>query len=125
MSKILLVDDEFAILEILSAIIESIGEHTIETAQNGKQAYEKLLEQEFDLMVTDMQMPEMGGRKLIETIKEEGLALGMPIIIYSGYVGEKDVADLLKAGATYYLGKPVEVPVFVEYVEKCLAMTSE
>ncbi len=66
--KILVVDDEQIIRESLSYVL-SKEDYQVDEAENGKAAYEKLLETTYDLVITDLEMPEMKGTELLEKIR--------------------------------------------------------
>ena len=68
--KILVVDDEQIIRESLSYILKKEDYH-VDEAENGKIAYEKLLRETYDLVITDLEMPEMKGIELLEKIRNQ------------------------------------------------------
>jgi PAS domain S-box-containing protein len=67
--SILVVDDEETILELLEAVLQGAG-HRVETASNGRQALEKIRKVDYDIIITDVKMPDMGGQKLYESVSE-------------------------------------------------------
>ena len=67
--KILVVDDEKAVREITQAFLTLNG-YDVNTAENGKDAFEKVLSSHYDVVITDMQMPLMGGMELLERISQ-------------------------------------------------------
>ena len=122
MSKILIAEDDAVVREILAATVESMG-HVPLLSPNGRHALETL---ECDplvaLVITDMAMPEMGGRELIEATR--GLFASRPrpapILIMSGVVAPREIADLLDQGAEAFLAKPIHLAEFCEYVKRVL-----
>ena len=88
--KILVVDDEPAVCEILSLYLEEQG-HEVITAGNGREGLERFGKETCDLVVTDRMMPEMNGDQMATAIKE--LNPKMPIILVTGF------ADLNRDGA--------------------------
>ena len=115
---ILLVDDESAILEIGSQVLSAHG-YIVCTASSGENALEKLKELErTELVVLDLGMPGMGGRKCFEQIK-----LGHPgtkVIIASGYADEENRAWALERGANAFLAKPYRLPDLLREVRRVL-----
>ena len=67
--KILVVDDEKVIRDITQAFL-SLNGYDVNTAENGKEAFEKLLSNHYDVVITDLQMPLMGGMELLERISQ-------------------------------------------------------
>ncbi len=101
--KILVADDDSFVREMLSAILESVG-YTVDTAANGVEALEKFRsEKKFDLILSDMNMPEMSGLDIIKEIR--GNDNKVPIIILTGNNEISIAIDALKSGANDYLLK--------------------
>ncbi len=101
--NILLVDDEPFIRSIIQEMLECAGHHPV-TAENGRQALSKLAEtQGIDLIISDMEMPEMNGMALIRKLREDGVTL--PIIILTGNDEIKVAVEAMKAGSNDYLLK--------------------
>ena len=103
--KILVVDDEDIIRESLSFVLKKEG-YAVEEAENGKAAYNKLLEQPFDLVITDIEMPQMKGTQLIEEI--EKLNIQTSIIVITAFGSLDTAITALRNGAADYILKPVE-----------------
>jgi len=106
MSKnILVVDDEQIIRESLSYILKKEN-YNVDEAENGKAAYEKLLETNYDLVLTDLEMPEMNGTELLEKIRE--LSAQTVTIVVTAYGSLETAISALRSGASDYILKPVE-----------------
>ncbi len=103
--RILVVDDEDIIRESLSYVLKKEG-YYVEEAPNGKEAYKKLLEESFDLVITDLEMPEMKGIELLEEIKK--LNVQTSVIIITAFGSLDTAISALRNGASDYLLKPVE-----------------
>ena len=104
--RIMLVDDEHAILETLEAILSSKG-YQISAFDNGEAALKAFAKNpdHFDLIVTDMTMPKMTGDKLSLAALE--IRNDLPIIICTGYHGKFTESEAMKAGIKKYIQKPV------------------
>ena len=91
MKRILIVDDESSIIEIISEILEG-SDYEISTANNGLAAFALFKENPFDLLITDIAMPEMDGVQLIEA----SLALlpSLKAIVMTGYAHNYDLEEL-------------------------------
>ena len=103
--KILVVDDEDIIRESLSFVLKKEG-YAVEEAENGKAAYDKLLIESFDLVITDIEMPQMKGTQLIEEI--EKLNIQTSIIVITAFGSLDTAITALRNGAADYILKPVE-----------------
>lgn len=103
-SKILIVDDEPFIRKVLSKYL--IGKnYEIETADNGEIAIDKLNSEPFDLVLTDLRMPKMGGRELLQIMSEN--FPNIPKIVLTGYGTSDDIILALQTGAYDFLTKPI------------------
>ena len=111
MAKILVIDDERAIRNTLKDILEFEG-YTIDLAENGKVGLEKALATTYDLIYTDIKMPEMDGLEMLQAyrqaIKENG-AEEAPIVMISGHGTVETAVDALKNGAFDFIVKPLDL----------------
>jgi DNA-binding NtrC family response regulator len=98
---ILLVDDEMDIRELYKLVLESAG-FTVIAVPNATAAFERLAAQPVDLVITDYQMPEMKGDRLIGIIREQ--YPGLPTILASGATDVEVVAKACGADACYRKG---------------------
>jgi diguanylate cyclase (GGDEF)-like protein len=101
--KILLVDDDQSILEILTDLM-AIFEHDYVTAQNGVEAIEKLKHNFFDIVLTDMIMPDIDGMELLKHIKKN--YPNIKVMIVTGYDRAFTYTDVIRAGASDFISKP-------------------
>jgi len=114
-NKILVVDDEEIIRESLSYILRKEG-YPVEEAANGKIAYEKLKEDSFDLVITDLEMPEMKGTALLKEI--QNLHLRTSTIIITAFGSLETAISALRNGASDYILKPIEFDELLFKVKK-------
>jgi DNA-binding NtrC family response regulator len=117
-TRILIVDDDSAIREVLQSMLESDG-HTVASAPNGRIAMRMLGEQPFDAVITDLVMPEQEGIETIKQIVESHP--GVKIVAMSGAFGGDylRIASLLGAHST--LRKPLRLQEVLETVSKLLS----
>ena len=99
--KILVVDDDSLVLSILSSLL-SENHYQVETAEDGKQAL-KLLDDSFDLLLSDLEMPEMNGLQLLERLRKSGN--NIPVVILTGNQEISVALNALKVGANDYVIK--------------------
>ena len=87
----------------------------ITEAENGREALAKLMNGKFDMLLTDMNMPEMGGAELVRFVRN-GLKSDIPIVIITT-MGESKDRDLgMRLGANAYLTKPVDVKELIKTI---------
>jgi adenylate cyclase len=103
---LLVVDDNKVNRIFLSRGLEQYG-HKIETAENGRQALEKLRADSFDLVLLDIEMPEMNGYQVLETCLQDPELRDIPIIMTSSLDELDSVVKCVELGAEDYLNKPV------------------
>ena len=103
--RILVVDDEEIIRESLTFVLKKEG-YYVQEAENGLAAYNKLLEETFDLVITDLEMPEMKGIELLEEVKK--LNIQTSVIIITAFGSLDTAICALRNGASDYLLKPIE-----------------
>ena len=117
---ILVVDDSAMMRMFISVTLrKALTDVTITEAENGADAIKKLEGQNFDLILTDMMMPEMSGAQLIENIRKV-MNRDMPIIVVTTKGEEKDRELGLSLGANGYITKPVSGHNLREVVIKFL-----
>ena len=121
--NILLVDDDDLILKLLQKVLDS-WEANIDVALNGKEALSKLASRNFDLMICDVQMPEMGGQELFKHIQENALISPQRIIFLTGDK-RSQVKEFLDTSGCYYLFKPIQFMDFSSQVQSVLDTESE
>ncbi len=125
MSRILVVDDISANVEILSIHLTDEGYEVLESL-SGKRALEILHdslqdpEQEIDLILLDVMMPIMSGLEVLAHIKQDSQLKNIPIILVTANADEKNVADGLDMGAFDYIIKPYSLLVLLARVRSAL-----
>ncbi len=104
MAKVLLADDDYSLLVMLSAWLKHEDHHVVETARDGEQALELLLAYPFDCVVMDWEMPKIDGIEVCRRVREKNKKI--PILLLSGRDAIEDRIAGLDAGADDYLTKP-------------------
>lgn len=102
--RILLVDDEPLVRNTVSRYLARSG-FEIDTAEDGKVALEKLAQNTYDLVLTDLKMPNLDGRELLKVMADK--YPDVPRIVLTGFGEDKDILIALKAGASDFLYKPI------------------
>ncbi len=117
MPKILLVEDESSLRSILSYHLEHAG-HEVAEAADGRQALDRIKRGGWDLVVTDIRMPNLDGVTLLKEIRRRDVDL--PVILITAHGTIEDAVAAIKAGAFDYITKPVEKEPLLRVVEKAL-----
>ncbi len=102
--KILVVDDSITVREMERKLLENRG-YQVDTAVNGVEGWNAVLTKEYDLVISDIDMPHMNGIELVKQIKNHPRLNHLPVIIISYRDREEDKIQGLEAGADYYLTK--------------------
>jgi len=102
--KILIVDDELDMLELLELIIRDKTPYQVVTTNNPLEVSPLLTDRSFDLLITDLRMPAMGGLELIREVKMDHPYL--PVIVITAYGSSESAAEAVAAGAYDYITKP-------------------
>ena len=103
--SVLVVDDQFTVRELQRSILESSG-YRVETARDGCEAWERLSTRPgIDLVVTDLEMPEMDGLELVSAIRRDPEISTLPVVIVTSRGGDEDERRGLDAGADAYIVK--------------------
>lgn len=118
MATILVVDDEQAICEFLTVLLESKG-HRVITASDGEQALELVAHQSPDLVISDVQMPRLDGIGLLTCIRKTDPHL--PVIMVTAYASMDSTIQAMRLGADDYITKPFKIDEIRLVVEKALA----
>jgi CheY-like chemotaxis protein len=113
--KVLLVDDEEDILEVIRDRLEAFG-FTVVTAGTGMEALRKLSSEQFDGVFLDIRMPEMDGMQALEKIRERDTKI--PVIILTSSSTQQIAFKAIAKGANEYLLKPFEWEELKAKIEK-------
>ena len=103
---VLVVDDSRTMRLSLVQALNELGFDNIKEAKNGRQALELVLKEPFDLMLLDMEMPEMNGMEVLLAMKNNPQLSGLPVIVISGADQIENAVRCIEAGAEDYLPKP-------------------
>jgi CheY-like chemotaxis protein len=106
-TKILVVDDEPSVVELLYRFLTSRG-CEVHTATSGEEALEALRNAPHDITLLDLKMPGMGGLEVLETIREENLDAGT-VWAVSGYATDAEAREALSHGAADFISKPLDL----------------
>ena len=118
MKKILIVDDSPTMRRMVAAALQELTAVMFEEASNGLEAVEKLARGGVELMILDLNMPEMHGLDVLRFVRSHGLYKSTPIIVLTTKYDSESKQSAVSAGATDYLTKPFEPRVLLDRVSK-------
>jgi two-component system alkaline phosphatase synthesis response regulator PhoP len=119
MKKILLVDDEESLLEIMKLNLEATGKYEVQTESQGLKAVERAKAFKPDLIFLDIVMPDIDGSEVAYLLKEDPALASIPVIFLTATVTSEEVKGTgQKIGGQIFLAKPVSLKQLIECIEK-------
>jgi len=118
-ARLLVADDNKVNRLLLTRSLEQQG-HSVSSAENGRVALEMLRREGFDLVLLDMEMPEMDGFQVLEQLKSDLQLRDVPVIVTSSLEGIDSVVRCIELGAEDYLPKPVNPVLLKARIGACL-----
>lgn len=115
--KILVVDDEPVIIRSCEAVLGSEG-YAVDGTLSGKEAILKMEQNHYDLVITDLKMPEVDGITLIKWIKQNRPDVG--IVIITGYPSQDTMKDAIEIGIIDYVPKPFTPAVLIDVTQRAV-----
>ncbi|HHT21936.1 MAG TPA: sigma-54-dependent Fis family transcriptional regulator [Bacteroidales bacterium] len=106
MAKILVIDDERSIRNTMKDILE-FEKHRVVLAENGRVGLDTAIHDEFDLIFSDIKMPEMDGMELLDELQEKGVEA--PVVMISGHGNISTAVECIKKGAFDFIEKPIDL----------------
>ena len=116
--KILIVDDELDMLELLELIITDRTSYQVVTVSDPLKVPELLKEGGFDLLISDLRMPQMDGMELLDRVRQ--IDAHLPYIILTAYGTIESAIEAMRKGALDYITKPFRQEQILLTVEKAL-----
>ncbi len=113
--SILIVDDELPQLELIGGFLKKQG-FEVALAESGERALERFRQESFDLVLTDQRMPNMSGLDLVKAV--HAVNPETPVIVLTAYGSIETAVDAIKAGATDYLTKPLNLDELLHRIAK-------
>ena len=116
-SKILVIDDDTAFCVMLKTFLQKKG-FDVTNAFNGREAEDEISKQVFDVVLTDIRLPDSDGLKILKLVKET--SLDTQVILMTGYTDIKTAVNSIKNGAFDYVGKPINPDEILHTIGKAL-----
>ncbi|MBU4000782.1 MAG: response regulator [Proteobacteria bacterium] len=120
LKKILVVDDDRSTREMIYKILSRTGDYSIQKVSTGTEASVKLGIEKPDLVILDMQMPDMNGVEICRLIRTSPELTGIKVVIITGYPGSRKVKEAAELGFGHVLAKPFEISELLQKVDDIL-----
>jgi two-component system chemotaxis response regulator CheY len=122
--KVLIVDDQFSVRQMIRLAMEEIGVRNILESENGRDAFDKAVSQPLNLIISDFNMPEMDGLALLRAVRSHQTVRKMPFILLTGR-GDRDlVVKAAQNGVNNYVVKPFTNTILREKIEQVMGKLS-
>jgi two-component system chemotaxis response regulator CheY len=121
LKTILIVEDSATTRALIRAVIDELSGYETVEASSGFEALKILPQQQYDLIITDINMPDINGLELINFVRNNPRYSHLPIIIVSTERSEEDKKRGMALGASAYVTKPFKSVELQEIIEKTLA----
>jgi DNA-binding NtrC family response regulator len=119
--RALVIDDEQIVLDSVSRILTE-DHYETDTALSGRDGLRRAMARDYDVVLTDIRMPDIGGMRVLRDIKRAKPSL--PVVIITGYATVRSAAQAMKLGAADYLEKPFTPEQLLRAVESALALAA-
>ena len=119
--KVLVIDDEQVVLDSVRKILTSEN-YMVDVSLSASEGLEKAIHGQYDIVLTDILMPDIGGMRVLSQIKRSKPSL--PVIIITGYATVRSAVQTLKLGAADYLEKPFNPGELLKAVASALGMAA-
>jgi len=116
--KVLVVDDFSTMRRIVKNTLRQIGFTNIEEAEDGQKAYDRLIVEKFDFIVSDWNMPNMTGIDLLRKVRATPQIKDIPFLMVTAEAKQENIVEAIKAGVSNYIVKPFTVATLDEKVKK-------
>jgi two-component system NtrC family sensor kinase len=121
--QVLVVEDEPQIRQLFEDVIRNAG-HQVHTAANGRIALDMIDQEKYDLIITDVKMPEISGAEFYAAIKRKGAALEQRLIFVTGDLMNAETMQFIESTGRVWLGKPFDIAAVTRTISECLNASS-
>jgi DNA-binding NtrC family response regulator len=119
--KALVIDDEQIVLDSVRKIL-SQGDYEVDISLSGRQGLELAISRQYDIVLTDIRMPDMGGMRVLRDIKRAKPSL--PVVMITGFATVQSAVQAMKLGAAEYLAKPFTPDELLKAVDSALQVAA-
>jgi len=115
--RVLVIDDERIVLDSITKILKEEN-FEVDVTLSGRQGLEWAIAKDYDIVLTDLRMPDIGGMRVLRDVKRAKPA--MPVVMITGFSNVKSAVEAMKLGAAEYLEKPFAPDALVKVIQKAL-----
>jgi len=120
-NKALVIDDEQIVLDSVSKILKDEN-YEVDVSLSGREGLNQAIQKEYDIVLTDIRMPDIGGMRVLRDVKRAKPSL--PVVIITGYASVKSAVQAMKLGAADYIEKPFTPDQLLKAVNAALDMAA-
>ena len=120
-NKALVIDDEQIVLDSVSKILKDEN-YEVDVSLSGREGLNQAVQKEYDIVFTDIRMPDIGGMRVLRDVKRAKPSL--PVVIITGYASVKSAVQAMKLGAADYIEKPFTPDQLLKAVDAALDMAA-
>jgi DNA-binding NtrC family response regulator len=120
-NKALVIDDEQIVLDSVSKILKDEN-YEVDVSLSGREGLNQAIQKEYDIVLTDIRMPDIGGMRVLRDVKRAKPSL--PVVIITGYASVKSAVQAMKLGAADYIEKPFTPDQLLKAVDAALDMAA-
>lgn len=119
--RILVVEDSPTMRQLIAMALKRLPDVTLDEAGDGVEGLKKLKQNQYDLIITDINMPLMDGLKLLSLVRQDERHQKVPVLIVTTESAEEDRNRAFALGASAYITKPVQAPRLLQKVQELLS----
>ena len=123
-AKVMIIDDEMLVIKVVKRYLSAEGYANFVVVNDSRQALEKIWEEQPDVILSDIHMPEVSGLDILRARQKDAKLTSIPVLILSGSSGDKVMREALELGATDFLAKPVDPYALSLRVQNALIVKS-
>jgi len=120
-NKALVIDDEQIVLDSVSKVLKDEN-YEVDVSLSGREGLNQAIQKEYDIVLTDIRMPDIGGMRVLRDVKRAKPSL--PVVIITGYASVKSAVQAMKLGAADYIEKPFTPDQLLKAVDAALDMAT-
>ena len=123
-AKVMIIDDEMLVIKVVKRYLSAEGYANFVMVDDSRQALEKIWEEQPDVILSDIHMPEVSGLDILRARQKNAKLTSIPVLILSGSSGDEVMREALELGATDFLAKPVDPYALSLRVQNALIVKS-